>query len=36
MARQATVPKYRLHKQSGQGIVTLPDAVGSWLAEAWH
>jgi integrase len=26
--RQPSVPSYRLHRQSGQGIVTLPDGVG--------
>jgi integrase len=28
MARRKLVPKYRLHKQSGQAIVTLRDALG--------
>ncbi len=29
MSRRNPIPKYRLHKQSGQGIVTLPDGLGS-------
>jgi integrase len=28
MSRQASIPSYRLHKQSGQAIVTLPDGLG--------
>jgi hypothetical protein len=29
MSRQQGVPSYRLHKQSGQAIVTLPDGLGN-------
>jgi hypothetical protein len=29
MSRRLTVPAYRLHKQSGQAIVTLTDALGN-------
>jgi integrase len=28
MPRQLTIPAYRLHKQSGQAVVTLPDGFG--------
>lgn len=28
MANRSSIPAYRLHKQSGQAIVTLPDGVG--------
>src|SRR5947209_4946288 len=28
MPRQAAIPAYRLHKQSGQAVVTLPDGFG--------
>jgi integrase len=28
MPRSASVPAYRLHKQSGQAVVTLPDGIG--------
>jgi integrase len=28
MSRQPSVPSYRLHKQSGQAVVTLPDGLG--------
>ena len=28
MARRLRLPSYRLHKQSGQAIVTLPDGLG--------
>jgi integrase len=28
MSRRARVPSYRLHKQSGQAVVTLPDGLG--------
>src|SRR5262249_13187499 len=28
MSRHKTVPSYRLHKQSGQAVVTLPDGLG--------
>jgi integrase len=28
MPRQTTIPSYRLHKQSGQALVTLPDGFG--------
>jgi integrase len=28
MSRRTTVPSYRLHKQSGQAVVTLPDGLG--------
>jgi integrase len=29
MSRPASVPSYRLHKQSGQAVVTLPDRLGN-------
>jgi integrase len=29
MSRRLTVPSYRLHRQSGQAIVTLPDGLGN-------
>src|SRR4051794_23803377 len=28
MSRQPQIPSYRLHKQSGQAVVTLPDGFG--------
>jgi hypothetical protein len=28
MSRCTTIPTYRLHKQSGQAVVTLPDGLG--------
>ena len=28
MARPRSVPSYRIHKQSGQAVVTLTDALG--------
>jgi integrase len=28
MSRRTTIPTYRLHKQSGQAVVTLPDGLG--------
>jgi hypothetical protein len=28
MSRHRTIPTYRLHKQSGQAVVTLPDGLG--------
>ncbi len=28
MPRRNTIPSYRLHKQSGQAVVTLPDGIG--------
>jgi hypothetical protein len=28
MPRRNTIPTYRLHKQSGQAVVTLPDGLG--------
>jgi hypothetical protein len=28
MSRRNHIPAYRLHKQSGQAIVTLPDGLG--------
>jgi hypothetical protein len=28
MPRTASIPTYRLHRQSGQAVVTLRDAVG--------
>jgi integrase len=28
MSRRTTIPSYRLHKQSGQAVVTLPDGLG--------
>ena len=28
MSRRFSVPSYRLHKQSGQAVVTLPDGLG--------
>src|SRR6516165_6887562 len=29
MSRRSTIPSYRLHKQSGQAVVTLPDGLGA-------
>jgi hypothetical protein len=28
MSRRPSVPSYRLHRQSGQAVVTLPDGLG--------
>jgi hypothetical protein len=28
MPRRKTIPTYRLHRQSGQAVVTLPDGLG--------
>ncbi len=29
MSKRNAIPTYRLHRQSGQGVVTLPDGLGS-------
>ncbi len=35
MPRRNTIPTYRLHKQSGQAVVTLPDGIGHRRDVLW-
>jgi hypothetical protein len=35
MSRRRSLPSYRLHKQSGQAVVTLPDGLGGLCQAAF-